>query len=72
LRVFKADEWRQRADWITAFFLHTFCRNTDNSGYWIMEENNTPTADLQVGVGGIIHYLARSIQPEKIGYRLLN
>ncbi len=71
-RVFQTDEWRQRADWITAFFLHTFCRQPDGSGYWILEENNLPTADLQVGISGIIHYLSRSIRPDQIGYILLN
>jgi serine/threonine protein kinase len=70
-RVLGDDEWRQRADWITAFFLHTFCRNLDSSGYWILEENDSPTADLQVGISGIIHYLARVVRPDVIGYRLL-
>jgi hypothetical protein len=69
--VLQDDQWRQRADWVTTFFLHTFCRNMDGSGYWILEENNAPTADFQVGISGIIHYLARSMRPDTIGYRLL-
>jgi hypothetical protein len=71
-RVFRADEWRERVDWINTFFCNTICRNADGSGYWNLEESDLPTADFLVGISGIIHYLARSIRPDKIGYRLLN
>jgi hypothetical protein len=70
-RVLQDDEWRNRAAWIASFFLHTFFRNPDGSGFWILEENNPPTADFLVGISGVIHFLARYLYTDKIGYRLL-
>jgi serine/threonine protein kinase len=70
-RVLQEDEWRNRAAWIASFFLHTFFRNSDSSGWWVLEENNPPTADFLPGISGIIHFLARYLHTDKIGYRLL-
>lgn len=70
-RVFRNEEWRQRADWIAGIFENTFQRNDDGSGRWLIEENDTPTADLLVGNSGIIHFLLRCLYPEDVGYRLL-
>jgi len=70
-RVFKSEEWYTRANLIANVFIHTFLKNQEGSGYWNMEERNAPTADFMVGNSGIIHFLARCIYPDKIGYRLL-
>lgn len=70
--VLKNEEWRKRAEWIAEVFINTFCQKSDDSGYWIMEENYIPTADFMVGISGIIHFLIRSLEPDKIGYRILN
>lgn len=70
-RVFGNEEWHRRASWIANVYLNTFCRNFDNSGYWMMEERNDPTADLMIGNSGIIHFLLRCSAPDKLGYRLL-
>jgi hypothetical protein len=71
-RVLGHEKWRDRANWIAGSLLHTFCRNLDGSGYWMLEEYNPPTADLLAGVSGIIHFLARFEYPDKIGLRILN
>jgi serine/threonine protein kinase len=70
-RVFKNEEWKYRADWIANVYIHSLFKTTDNSGYWVMEQNNPPTADFLAGNGGIIHFLTRCLNPGKIGYRLL-
>jgi serine/threonine protein kinase len=70
--IFNDQKWKDRADWIANLFLHTFSHEKDGSGYWIMEENNPPTGDLLIGMSGIIHFLARCLDPHKIGYRILS
>jgi serine/threonine protein kinase len=70
-RVFKNDTWKSRADWIANVFIHTLHMDEDGSGYWKMEENSPPTADFLTGNSGIIHFLARCLYPDKLGYRLL-
>ena len=70
-RVFKNEEWQHRADWIANVFIHSFFKIADGSGHWVMEQNNPPTADLLIGNSGIIHFLARRLNSDKIGYRLL-
>jgi serine/threonine protein kinase len=70
-RVFKNEEWQRRVNWIVNIFLYTFNKTEKNSGYWKMEEVNDPTADLMLGNSGIIHFLARYTEPQKLGYRLL-
>jgi hypothetical protein len=71
-RVFKTEEWKSRAEWIANIYIHSFFRNRDGSGHWIMEQNNPPTADFLTGISGIIHFLARCIHPDKIRYRLFD
>jgi lantibiotic modifying enzyme len=70
-QVLKNEEWKLRADWIANVFLHTFFKKEEDSGYWVMDQNNPPTADLLQDVSGIIHFLARCFYPQKMGYRLL-
>jgi hypothetical protein len=71
-RVFGNEEWKYRADWIANVFVHSFFRKECDSGYWVMEQNNPPTADLLIGNCGVLHFLARYLYLGKIGYRLLN
>jgi serine/threonine protein kinase len=70
-RVFKTTEWKLRADWIAFVFMHTLQIVEPTSGYWIMEDNNAPTADFMVGMSGIIHFLLRCFSPKTIKYRIL-
>lgn len=71
-RVFKNEEWQQRADWIARLYVHTFSKSSEKTGFWKMEENNDPTADFMIGISGIIHFLLRCLDYEKTGYRLLS
>jgi serine/threonine protein kinase len=71
-RSFRSERWFQRAAWIADVFRHTFCRNYDGSGYWVMDERGEPTADFMIGNSGVIHFLAQFQQPGKIGYRILS
>ena len=70
-RVFGNTEWRDRADWLTQFLIHTRKVGSNNSCHWINNNALFPTADLMVGNSGIIHFLIRSLLPRKMGYRVL-
>ena len=66
-KVFKAPEWKERADWIAGVFVHTAIHHV-NAAYWLIDNPLHPHADLMIGNSGIIHYLLRYLQPEKIGF----
>ncbi|MDR3712404.1 MAG: lanthionine synthetase LanC family protein [Puia sp.] len=70
-RICKNVEWYDRANWIAGVFTNSLIKNKDGSGYWKMEEYNDPTADFMIGNSGIIHFLLRCLDPDKIGYRIL-
>jgi len=61
-RVFQAEEWQQRADWITGSLINQVKMFSDGSGYWVTD-NVSNTADLMSGNGGIVYYLARWLSP---------
>lgn len=69
--VFQEEEWLLRSNWIANVFLHTFRRTKGLSGFWVMDDNNHPTADLLTGNSGIIHFLGRCMNFNKLGYRIL-
>lgn len=69
-KVLNQEAWQQRANWIAHVFQHTFFQIEKGSGYWVMEENNGPTADFMHGNSGVIHFLLRYSHPS-IGYRFL-
>jgi serine/threonine protein kinase len=70
-KVFKEDRWKQRADNIAQFLLHHFRQSKNGTYYWM--PNGTPftTAGLMTGNSGIIHFLLRCYQPEKVHHLLL-
>jgi len=70
-RVFKDQEWKSRAEWIAALLANCVYRIRPDSGLWVMEQNNPPTAGFLTGNSGVIHFLARFWKPDKIKYRLL-
>lgn len=71
-RVFNNIEWRQRAEWIAQVYLHTYVRSSTDAIHWKMDEFDEPTADLMTGNSGVIHFLFRLLNTEKIGYRMLS
>ncbi|MEB3179941.1 MAG: lanthionine synthetase LanC family protein [Nostocaceae cyanobacterium] len=71
-RVLGDQQWLERANAIanTLFYLR---RETDSNGVtWLVENFHQPTADLMVGVSGVVHFFLRlSLSEEKIGFPLL-
>jgi len=70
-RVFKNEEWKERAGWLVQFFAHTSRRRSDESCHWLHNNSPFPTADLMVGSSGVIHFLIRYMTQGRLGYRLL-
>ena len=53
-KVFKDEEWQERADFLVNVLLQTCKGKDEHACYWIIEDNKSPTADYMVGNGGIL------------------
>jgi lantibiotic modifying enzyme len=71
-RVTKQQEWLDRATWIAHLIINLRKQSEKGYTYWLVENSDFPTSDLMIGNGGVIHFLARFISPDKIGFPLLN
>lgn len=70
-KVFKNTEWIARADWIVELFKRTCIHHRSGSGYWAMDAHPEAVSNLMYGACGIIHFLIRRLNIEKINYPLL-
>ena len=64
----KNPRWLDQATWIANFLLHSFIPRSDVGGYWYVIESEMVTADLSTGISGVLHFLMRYQQPEKLPY----
>jgi hypothetical protein len=62
-RAFTEPEWLERAEHIGAT-LTALARVDDTGASWLVENPYTPTADLMIGCGGVVHFLTRLAQPD--------
>jgi serine/threonine protein kinase len=69
-RVFKNREWHERAGYIIDLLLQT-CHEHSTACYWLDGGSIYTTADFMIGSGGILHFLMRYSEPDRLGYRLL-
>ena len=65
-RVFGDSIWWKRAEQI-AQVLICMRQERDNTSVWLVEDPSVATADLMVGSGGVVHFLARMVQEGRIG-----
>jgi len=70
-RVFNTENWNNRANWIARSLLHYCVKGSDNSCYWQSNSLNIPTAGLMAGNSGVLHFLLRYNDPEKLPHPLL-
>ncbi|MBS1597445.1 MAG: protein kinase [Bacteroidetes bacterium] len=70
-RVFKNEEWKNRAGWISDFFFQTHAKTEEQTIYWLGNNSRFAVADFMTGNAGIIHFLMRCEKPLQLGYRLL-
>ncbi|MHA4811791.1 class III lanthionine synthetase LanKC N-terminal domain-containing protein [Flavitalea flava] len=62
--------WKNRADWIANFFLHSAKKSEDGSKYWLTKMSEFATADLFTGNSGILHFLIRHQNPNELSHPL--
>lgn len=61
-KIFKSEEWLQRADWIVRLLLHHYRQQKDGSIYWLVDQTPFSTAGFMTGNSGIIHFLLNYYQ----------
>lgn len=70
LRVTDHPRWRARVDSIIETIL-ALSRTTDHGTTWLAEDPAIPTADLGLGMSGVVHFLMRChVGPDVIGLPL--
>jgi serine/threonine protein kinase len=70
-KIFKEQQWKDRAAHIAELLLNTYKVQNDDVIYWLEGNDTKPSSDLMTGNSGIIHFLIRHCYPEKIGFPLL-
>jgi serine/threonine protein kinase len=70
-RIFKDQEWLDRAGWIAQVIMQLKKENSVYGPYWLVEHERQPVADFMIGNSGIIHFLLRYCYPEKISFPLI-
>jgi len=61
-------EWLYRANSIAQFFIHTSHERNNDYCFWLSNNFRFSTADLLAGNSGLIHFLIRYLNPDKMGY----
>jgi lantibiotic modifying enzyme len=69
--ISKNEEWLTRASWIVQMLMHNFRIDKNGACIWFVDQSPIITADLLNGSSGIIHFLLRYLQPEKLKHPLL-
>jgi serine/threonine protein kinase len=70
-RILGSQEWLDRAGWIANVLLHSHRLAGEKGIYWLTDGANRPTAGLASGCSGVIHFLLRYQQPDRLGFPLL-
>ncbi|MFC0514619.1 lanthionine synthetase LanC family protein [Mucilaginibacter angelicae] len=67
-KIFKAPEWKTRADTIAAVLLRSSYRDDEGTAFWLDGTQLQPIPDFWTGNSGIIHFLLRCTAPDKIDF----
>jgi serine/threonine protein kinase len=71
-KIFKDNEWHERAYHIAELLIHTYKIDDDSSLYWLEGNYTRPSPDLMTGNSGIVQFLMHYNKPEKINLPLFN
>jgi len=58
-KVFRSDEWQEKADRIAQFIMHHYRRQRDGSCFWMVDGGPFPTAGFMEGNAGVIGFLLK-------------
>lgn len=67
-RVFKQEQWLQRAGWIAQVIMHQLKQHPKHGPYWLIEGERLPVANFMIGNSGVVHFLLRYCYSEEIGF----
>lgn len=70
-RVFRDEQWFQRASWIKESLLHLRLQNSKGL-YWLVETERQPIPGFMIGNSGILHFLLRYLYPDSIYFPFLS
>lgn len=69
-KVFRDDEWLNRASWIAQVVLHLKKQHPQYGTYWLVEAERQPVAGFMLGNSGILHFLLRYCYPDTLNFPL--
>lgn len=69
-RVFKDQEWLDRAGWIAQVIMQLKKEHSKHGNFWLVEHERQPVANFMVGNSGVLHFLLRYCYPAEIGFPL--
>ncbi|THU39313.1 hypothetical protein FAM09_12430 [Niastella caeni] len=70
-KVFKTEEWLERANWIAQIILQLKKQHPKYGTYWLVESERQPVANFMAGNSGVLHFLLRYYYTDKIGFPLM-
>lgn len=70
-KVFKTEEWLQRAGWIAQVIMQLKKQHPKYGSYWLVEHERQPVANFMIGNAGVMHFLLRYCYPNKIDFPLM-
>jgi serine/threonine protein kinase len=70
-QVFKDTEWLDRAGWLAEVIMRLKKEHQTYGGYWLVENERQPVGNFIIGNAGVIHFLLRFTNTEKIGFPLM-
>lgn len=71
-RITSDVQWQERASYLAGQLLHSSKNELDQSLYWLEGSETMPTAGFMNGNSGILHFLLRISQPQKVGFHLFS
>jgi len=69
--ILKDDVYKEKARWIAGLITMLSMNTDDYNKFWRVESNYFPAPGLMAGVSGVLHFLLRSLYPDKIAFPVL-
>lgn len=70
-RILGDNEWYERAGWIAQLIMRMKKEHHKHGPFWLSESEWKPLPGFMLGNAGILHFLMRYLDPEKIGLPLI-
>lgn len=64
--------WQERATWIAQVIMHLRKSHRKHGAFWLVEDEREPVPNFMTGNSGVLHFLLRYCNPEKVGLPLIS